>query len=293
MKLQPAQHFTIGGAIAGGFAVLFGDFFRFLAVSAAIAVPVGLALALAVMVGPAEETGTGFRVAGMPEIDIGAILYWLALVLLFLAGYAAALTAVTHGAVQALKGEKVGIGASLRSGIRSLPQAFGAILIFFLIVGSLSFAVAWCMVTLVTELSVAWRLPGYIDWGKLVLNGGIGGVALVLLLLFLVASWVFVPALAAERAGPIGCFRRSFVLTRGRRWKVLAVVLLVAAANGGATFLVAKIQETGAVDFGEWLDYALTGLLTALGVTISAAGYQRLRAEKEGGASADLARVFD
>ena len=51
--------------------------------------------------------------------------------------------------------------------------------------------------------------------------------------------------------------------------------------------------HAGAVVFAEWLDYALTGLLTMAGVTIAAAGYHRLRGEKEGGDTADLARVFE
>ncbi len=284
-------HFTIGGVIGAGCSVLIRDFLRLLAIGLAVAVPVGLVLAVAILEGPFEAGGAVIRVAPEPGVDIGAILYWLAVALLFLAGYAAALTALTHGALQALGGEPVGIGVSLRVAIRTLPKAFGAILVYCLVAGILLVAVVWCIVALSTELSVAWRLPDFIDYGKLARNGGIGLVGLVLLLLFMIASWVFVPALAVEGAGPIRCFRRSFALTKGRRWKVLAIVVLLAVVSVGSSLLTGQIQQAGAVDLGAWLDYALTGLQTALGVTISAAGYQRLRAEKEGGA--DLAQVFD
>jgi hypothetical protein len=100
----------------------------------------------------------------------------------------------------------------------------------------------------------------------------------------------------AEAAGPIAAIRRSWALTRGRRWKVGALVFAVMSVTGLVELAVILWRNTLiASGVAAWVQ---TGSLYLslptgiLGTVVATAVYMELR-RLEGGGAARTAAVFD
>ncbi len=135
----------------------------------------------------------------------------------------------------------------------------------------------------------------------------VGQLAVLLGLALLVAPglalvaglWVAVPAAVAERwKGTSDALSRSWELTKGRRWKVLAVALVTIAVAFGFSMLGVTALDTAA----EWganhpiiaaLEEAIMALATGFVAVASTVSYHDLRAAREGMDDAELAAVFD
>jgi hypothetical protein len=136
----------------------------------------------------------------------------------------------------------------------------------------------------------------------------VGFMILLIPGIILYVMWsVAAPALVAERQGVMNAFGRSRELTRGGRWKVfgLLVILLViywivSAIAGAVAFgAVGFDLETAATTLADGLPLswivvnALSStLLLAVWSTISASLYVELRRWKEGPEDQDLAEIF-
>ena len=114
---------------------------------------------------------------------------------------------------------------------------------------------------------------------------------------------VAIPALVAEEGGVFAAFSRSRFLTKGARWRIfglqvvlLAIVWLLSALMG-AVMLAGGVTPATGSGGGFSLPYlllsAVTNLLTiALWSTAQASLYIDLRAWKDGPQSQDLADIF-
>jgi hypothetical protein len=174
--------------------------------------------------------------------------------------------AVTYGTIRHLSGERATVGEMLRAGIRRGLPIVGVGLLL------------WIGTALGFLLLV---VPG---------------------VLLAVAGSVAIPAAVIERPGVIGAIRRSFELTRGRRWPLFAaglavlgvVWVLAAAVQVGATVVSAAVlpPQRAAVGMmvGSQLGNALFSALPLVGISVA---YHELRAEKEGVDPAALAKVFE
>lgn len=168
--------------------------------------------------------------------------------------------ALTLGALQALRGERPRAGALIAAGLRSVPR------VAVVALGS------WLAVILG---AVALVVPGIVA---------------------ATALYVAVPAAVAEPGlGAVaGALRRSWRLTRQRRFRVfalgllaLAVVALVMAAS-----MVAG-QATGAAWYvSESVAWILTTIPAGVAMTLPAVAYHDLRLEKEGASADALGAVF-
>lgn len=174
--------------------------------------------------------------------------------------------AVTYGTVRHLSGERASVAAMLRVGVRRGLPVVG--------VGLL----AWLGTVLGLFLLV---VPGVI----------LG-----------VATCVAIPAAVVERPGVVGAIRRSFALTRGRRWPlfaaglaILAIVwVLAAVVQVGATVLSTALLPPPKAAVGILVASQLGNVLfSALPLVGIAVAYHELRVEKEGVDTAALARVFE
>jgi hypothetical protein len=291
------RRFAIGETLATGCALLFRNFLKFAAIVVALGAPLAAVILGGVLTFPIDGVNrTGLTIASVPDVDFGALMIWTGLALVFVAGYAMILGAITHGAMQILGGAPLGIGAAIGTAFRRLPKLFLALLIYFVVLASLLGLLGWAgvhaVLTVVGRMEMS-ELGLPFPTGRFALDTGLALGSLILALLFLVLSWVFIPAVMVERAGPIACFRRSIALTRGRRWAALALIVLAFLANVGQSFAAEMILRADLVILGNVFDYGASGLLSALGATVTAVAYHRLRAEKEGGTSAEVARVFD
>jgi hypothetical protein len=152
------------------------------------------------------------------------------------------LGAVSAGALQALRGEKVRLSAMLALGARRFLPMLGMSLLM-----GLAVLAATC--------------------------------ALLVPAIILMCGWcAAAPALVVERLGPLRALRRSWALTRGRRWAVFAGFLVVVLCVTAVAMTIYQL---------------VAGVLGTVTFVASAVAYHDLRQEKEGGDPAQLAKVFE
>ncbi len=172
--------------------------------------------------------------------------------------------ALTAGVLQSLHGERLGVARLLGIGLRKVfPLFFVSLMVGILVTCGLVLLV----------------VPG---------------------LIALAGCYLAVPALVAEQCGTTDALTRSWDLTRNRRWKVLALVLLfslgVAAVSLGlgAAIGAAAAALTGRVGAGVIGLIEIVAVLTAsISQAAPAVAYHDLRIEKEGVSTEQLAAVFE
>jgi hypothetical protein len=177
--------------------------------------------------------------------------------------------AVTYGVVEQMAGRHAGIGKSLGVGLRRMLPTFGLFLV-------MSICIALGFVALI--------IPGII-------------VACML--------YVAVPALVIEQNGIGRAMSRSAYLTKGSRWSIFGMLILLNLLDRAFNWVVENVLvETvdvggqSIVDPSQWKLYigGLVGVMLAtgaLGATISAVSYVLLRNEKDGVGVGELAKVFE
>ena len=134
------------------------------------------------------------------------------------------------------------------------------------------------------------------------LGGVVTGLASILLVipgLMLLCRWyIAVPVEIAERSGIIASFGRSAYLTKGVRWKIFGLILILAVIGfllvfasgliGG--FITRMSQNPWPSLVGQSIG---TALFTLVGPLASTIAYLSLREIKEGSLSEDLLAVFE
>ena len=120
--------------------------------------------------------------------------------------------AVVHGAAQRLRGARAGLGEMLGVGLQRSFATFGMTLVSWFAVVATS-----CTVASPFMLAAGWAAA----WG----------------------------AVVVERAGPIRALGRSWALTHGYRWKVLAALLLVVVAYLAAFTALQAVVTGGTVSW--------------------------------------------
>jgi hypothetical protein len=173
--------------------------------------------------------------------------------------------ALVHGTVSDLNGKKASFGDCLQTGLRTCFPVIGLSIVFGI---ALMFGFILLLV------------PG--------------------VLMFL--AWaVIVPVLVVEKTGVFGAFGRSSELTKGHRWAILglAVVLWLISIVLGLAILPFQsalvLPGEGVLAMAPLL--VINGAVSVITTTLAAAGtasvYYELRSIKEGIGPEQLAAVFD
>jgi len=177
--------------------------------------------------------------------------------------------AVTYSVVEELNGRHAPIGKSLGVGLRRMLPTL---------------AVSVVSMLCIALGTLALIIPGFI-------------VACML--------YVAVPASVVESPGIGGALSRSAFLTKGHRWGIFGIMIIVGLVSGAFSFLLETIL-VDKVDIGgtkvinpeDWNLYVYVNVGTqlvigALGAVINATAYVSLRNDKDGVGVGELARVFD
>jgi hypothetical protein len=181
------------------------------------------------------------------------------------------LSAVTYATVQELRGQHASIGASMSVGLKRLLPTL-----------AVSFVAGLCIVAGLIALVV----PG---------------------LIVMCMLYVAVPASVVERPGIGGALSRSGALTKGYRWHIFLIVIIIGIIGGVFNYALehALVDHVPLGRGGEevphpdqWKRYMLVNvggqvITSALGAAMAAAAYVGLRNTKEGVGVDELARVFD
>ncbi|WP_296596384.1 hypothetical protein [Phenylobacterium sp.] len=177
--------------------------------------------------------------------------------------------ALVYGTVQDLNGQRPSIADCLTTGLRAFLPLIGLTILLFI-------ALMFGLILLI--------VPG----------------------IMMGCAWcVAVPSLVADRTGVFGAFSRSAELTRGNRWRIFAlfivvwiIAMVIGAVIGGVT--LAMTFGSGGLDpvalarspvqiLGNLLSNALSSLITSTGVAVL---YVELRKAREGAAPQWLAEIF-
>ena len=131
----------------------------------------------------------------------------------------------------------------------------------------------------------------------------IGFMLLIVPGIILALRWaVAVPACVVENKGPLESMRRSAELTKGHRWKIfgiwvliaiVAVVVLIIAGTLAGLGVVAAPQGLGRVVIAAVISLILTAIVTAYSYVLNTMIYHDLRTVKEGVGTEEIAAVFD
>jgi MFS family permease len=165
---------------------------------------------------------------------------------------------ILYGAFQDMRGRPVNLVESLMVGLNR----------FFPIIGLA--IVMWALVALAMVVFV---VPG----------------------LILLAMWfVGTPACVVERRGPWASLRRSSELTKGHRWKIFGLMLVLIVASALISPLVGLVSTaiggTALAFVGELIWNGVWGAFYAIAAVVA---YHDLRVAKEGVDTEQIAAVFD
>jgi hypothetical protein len=122
----------------------------------------------------------------------------------------------------------------------------------------------------------------------------LGLVLLIIPGLMLFTMWfVGVPACVVERLGPWTSLWRSRELTKGYRWKLFALALLLLAGSIGSSVIEFLLETLGRPYAGLGGQLIWTGIWAAFSAVVIAVTYYDLRVIKEGVDIEQIAAVFD
>ena len=134
--------------------------------------------------------------------------------------------------------------------------------------------------------------------GTSLLAGLIVGLLCLLLivpgLMALIAIIAAFPACIIEGSGPTASLKRSRMLTKGHRWKIFGLILLIGLPSAAINFGLTR-QSVGLVghDLALATIYGWTVLVGAFGAVLNAMIFVGLRTAKDGPGEERLAAVFD
>ena len=195
-----------------------------------------------------------FIALGRPTVTpgIGALGAITAILTGFLSIVAQATT--LYGAFQAMRGQPFTIGRSLQIGLgRAVPVIGVAVLVGFAVVLA----------------GLLLLVPGLIVWCM---------------------YYVAVPVCVIERPGVMASTSRSAALTKGYRWSIFGLLLLVSVV---ALVVSLVLTRLGGGIVGVLLHFAWQIVSTAFGAVLVTVVYHDLRVAKEGIDIESLANVFD
>jgi hypothetical protein len=201
---------------------------------------------------------------------------------------------VTQAVVRELRGKQPSVVDCVAAGLRRTLPALGVMLLVYLVVFALSFAIG-----LPAGAAAALDRTGVISVLYV--------IAMVAMIIAIYTRWfVAIPAIVIERPGVAGALTRSGELTEGRRLHILGVIV---ASNVLFVALLVMVRVLGDADYARdglvwtmqgsltpWLASANVAVFILFGVlraTMSAVAYYLIRTETEAQSPETLARVFD
>ena len=280
MALSSSPQFSVGAVLSTSLSVLLRNIVPFGVISIGLGIPLAILVIAGVVALPAAGIAPGVQPGNLPpglgaSLGIGVAIFFI----VFLLTYFLTQTAINYGTFQDLRGQRSSIGECVSRGLGALPRVILAILALvlgFFVAGVVVALVLGLLAAITPVLSFLAMIPVFIGY----------------IMLFLI-WWVFVPVIVVEHAGPLASFGRSRELTRGHRWGILAILLLVIVGQIVVGLIVSILASVAGAVIGQIINSLVTMFFTALSGVLTAVGYYYLRAEKEGFGVDDLAKVFD
>jgi len=201
-----------------------------------------------------------------------------------------------------VSGLMIGSGLDIVGGVSAI--AIGALVLLWVLLYFLLFATL-AHGTICDLRGTPARIRESLSWGLGVLfpvigitiittfGAGLGALLLLFPGFFLMTIWwVAVPAAVVERTGVIDSLRRSAELTRGYRWKVFGVIVIIYIGQFILDALTNFLLAAAPI-FSFVASFLITVAITAYFAVVTAVCYHDLRVLKDGVGTDEIARVFD
>ena len=166
-------------------------------------------------------------------------------------------TVLYHAAFQDMLGRPIRVGDSLALELRRFFPILGAVI---------------CMGVLIILGFMLLVVPGII---------------------LATALAITIPVCVVEQIGPFASIRRSAFLTKGNRWRILGIWLLVAVVTLVASGLALLFKHALGMDAGAILGFVMQSVVSAFTTLAAVVMYHDLRVAKEGVDTNRIAAVFD
>ena len=194
----------------------------------------GVTLALASSFAGLAEFANALALGGTPDpaIFASAIVTFFAFILFVVIAAVVILSLQTTSLVHAMGarylGRVVSLGETLRAGLRACPRVIATGLLIFV-----GIVVMWAVLAILMVLyQQAWF-------------AAIAALVGLMTTFFILASTLVAPVVATlEGVGPIAAIRRSFSLSKGNRWRILGLQLLLVVINGVISAIVSAVFVT-------------------------------------------------
>jgi hypothetical protein len=273
-------HFRVGRVINQSASVLSRNFPALFLISVVAYLPIQLSARWFTGLALGSTLPTG---ASPALVGIAGLFFVLTMILFSIFSQAV----ILHTAFQNMRQQPTNIVESLKVGLRR----FHSLLLLALVIGIVLLLVMFAL--------------GLLVGGTVTLSGRgsmatvMGTIAIVVLgfvvIAMLYTMWfVAVAACVVERRGAFGSIGRSRELTKGHRWKIFGLVLLLFIVSSMVSVLVGLILRPAGsmiVTFlGNLVWSAISGAYFATTVAVS---YHDLRVAKEGIDIEQIASVFD
>jgi len=256
MRAAGAVRFSIGNVLGTSFAVIGRNIVPFLLLAIVISIP---SIIINRMVGVDPQVY-------QEQINQQQTLYfasysspgsWFSL-LVSIVTSSLVTAALVYGTFQDLRGQRAAIGDLVGRGFSSLIPVVLA-------------AIAYSLLLIVGTILLV--VPG---------------------VMLATALWVYVPVIVVEKTGVGASFTRSRALTKGHRWAILGLYLIVLAVVFAAQFVLTLVLHVSLAALAyHWAAIPIQIFYLVFIAVMSAVGYNYLRAEKEGISVAEIAKVFD
>ncbi len=183
---------------------------------------------------------------------------WLVLMVLSLILTAIAQAALVQAAVQDMRRQPVGLGESVTKGLARLMPVIGTAICVGISVG-IGFVLLF--------------VPG---------------------LIVMTMVFVALPVCVVERLGPVASLKRSAALTKGHRWAVFGVFLVIVVASIIGNVLVSAVLGLALGPLVARLGlFAWTAVISSFNAVVVIVAYHDLRVLKDGMDIDRIAAVFD
>lgn len=154
--------------------------------------------------------------------------------------------AIAYGTFQDLNGQPADFGVCIRRGLALVAPVIAVVLLSSLL-------------TFVGYVAIA--IPGLIIYTTL---------------------WLVVPVTVVERPGIANSLRRSSMLTKGCRWQIFGMILILAAADAGTLWSIETLAAPNETTIASFLPYfsmslGATAVLTAFEAVVTTVTYYKLR----------------
>jgi glycerophosphoryl diester phosphodiesterase family protein len=122
----------------------------------------------------------------------------------------------------------------------------------------------------------------------------LGTLLLIIPGIMLAIRWFLaMPVCVLERAGPVASLRRSAELTKGHRWGLFGIFVVVLVVNGVIGALVGLLVSSAGLMVGVLAQFVWAAIWTAYFDSVWVMMYHDLRVAKEGVSADQIAAVFD